>query len=156
MRVMDITGEALEREIEWIKTCPATRENMRCYAALLTIRHRTGEDRKEEEHEPNKHNLTMDDARRWAEKMKNADGSSGPHWTIAQTEQVKRENGMRCNAAEFFAVMNAIYSDFCVALEECGIQRTDTACYAKLARAWLMDEDAEEGKAKRYFEFIVK
>lgn len=154
MRVMDITGEALEREIEWIKTCPATRENMRCYAALLTIRHRIGEDRENVEHE-NIH-MTMDDARRWAEKMKNADGSSGPHWTIAQTEQVKRENGMRCNAAEFFAVMNAIYSDFCVALEECGIQRTDTACYAKLARAWLMDEDAEEGKAKRYFEFIVK
>ena len=156
MRVMDITGEALEREIEWIKTCPATRENMRCYAALLTIRHRIGEDRKEEKREPHEHHLTMDDARRWAEKMKNADGSSGPHWTIAQTEQVKRENGMRCNAAEFFAVMNAIYSDFCVALEECGIHRTDTACYAKLARAWIMDEDAEEGKAKRYFEFIVK
>ena len=156
MRVMDITGEALEREIEWIKTCPATRENMRCYAALLTIRHRIGEDRKEEKREPHEHHLTMDDARRWAEKMKNADGSSGPHWTIAQTEQVKRENGMRCNAAEFFAIMNAIYSDFCEALEECGIQRTDTACYAKLARAWLMDEDAEEGKAKRYFEFIVK
>ena len=156
MRVMDITGEALEREIEWIKTCPATRENMRCYAALLTIRHRIGKDRKEEEHDPNEHNLTMDDARRWAENMKNADGTRGPHWTISQTEQVKRENGMRCNAAEFFAVMNAIYSDFCVALEECGIQRTDTACYAKLARAWIMDEDAEEGKAKRYFEFIVK
>lgn len=154
MRVMDITGEALEREIEWIKTCPATRENMRCYAALLTIRHRIGEDRKEEENEH--YRLTMDDARRWAEKMQNADGTRGPHWTIAQTEQVKRENGMRCNAAEFFAVMNAIYSDFCVALEECGIQRTDTACYAKLARAWIMDEDAEEGKAKRYFEFIVK
>ena len=154
MRVMDITGEALEREIEWIKTCPATRENMRCYAALLTIRNRIGEERENVERE-NIH-LTMDDARRWAEKMKNADGSSGPHWTIAQTEQVKRENGMRCNAPEFFAVMNAIYSDFCVALEECGIQRTDTACYAKLARAWLMDEDAEEGKAKRYFEFIVK
>ena len=154
--MMDITGEALEREIEWIKTCPATRENMRCYAALLTIRHRIGEDRKEEDHEPHEHHLTMDDARRWAEKMKNADGSSGPHWTIAQTEQVKRENGMRCNAAEFFAIMSAIYSDCCVALEECGIQRTDTACYAKLARAWLMDEDAEEGKAKRHFEFIVK
>lgn len=156
MRVMDITGEALEREIEWIKTCPATRENMRCYAALLTIRHRIGEDRKEEEHETHEHHLTMDDARRWAEKMQNADGTRGPHWTIAQTEQVKRENGMRCNAAEFFAVMNAIYSDFCEALEECGIKRTDTACYAKLARAWIMDEDAKEGKAKRYFEFIVK
>ena len=72
MRVMDITGEALEREIEWIKTCPATRENMRCYAALLTIRHRIGEDRKEEEHEQHEHHLSMDDARRWAEKMKNA------------------------------------------------------------------------------------
>ena len=129
---------------------------MRCYAALLTIRNRIGEDRKEEEHEPHEHHLSMDEARRWAEKMKNADGSSGPHWTIAQTEQIKRENGMRCNAAEFFAVMSAICSDFCVALEECGIQSTDTACYAKLARAWLMDEDAEEGKAKRYFEFIVK
>lgn len=156
MRVLDITGEALEREIEWIKTCPATRENMRCYAALLTIRHRIGEDRKEEEHEPHEHHLSMDDARRWAEKMKNADGSSGPHWTIAQTEQVKRENGMRCNAAEFFAVMNEIYSDFCVALDECGISELNTACYAKLAHAWINDQDAEEGKAKRYFEFIVK
>ena len=156
MRVMDITGEALEREIEWIKTCPATRENMRCYAALLTIRHRIGADRKEEEHEPHEHHMTMDDARQWAEKMKNADGSSGPHWTIAQTEQVKRENGMRYNAAEFFAVMNAIYSDFCVALKECGISEHNTDCYAKLAHAWINDQDAEEGKAKRYFEFIVK
>lgn len=59
-------------------------------------------------------------------------------------------------AAEMQVDRKTIYSDFCVALEECGIQRTDTACYAKLARAWLMDEDAEEGKAKRYFEFIVK
>ena len=156
MRVMDITGEALEREIEWIKTCPATRENMRCYAALLTIRHRTGEDRKKEDHEPHEHHLSMDDARRWAEKMKNADGSSGPHWTIAQTEQVKRENGMRCNAAEFFAIMNAIYSDFCIALKECGISEMNTECYAKLAHAWINDQDAEEGKAKRYFESIVK
>ena len=154
MRVMDITGEALEREIEWIKTCPATRENMRCYAALLTIRHRIGEYGKEEEHEH--YRLTMDDARQWAEKMQNADGTRGPHWTIAQTEQVKRENGMRCNAAEFFAIMNAIYSDFCVALKECGISEHNTACYAKLAHAWINDQDAEEGKAKRYFEFIVK
>lgn len=154
MRVMDITGEALEREIEWIKTCPATRENMRCYAALLTIRHRIGEDGKEEEHEH--YRMTMDDARRWAEKMKNADGTSGPHWTIAQTEQVKRENGMRCNAAEFFAVMNAIYSDLCVALKECGISEHNTDCYAKLAHAWINDQDAKEGKAKRYLEFIVK
>ena len=113
-------------------------------------------DRKEEEHETHEHHLTMDDARRWAEKMKNADGSSGPHWTIAQTEQVKRENGMRCNAAEFFAVMNAIYSDFCVALKECGISEHNTDCYAKLAHAWINDQDAEEGKAKRYLEFIVK
>ena len=125
-----------------------------CVCGEVRIWHRIGEDGKEEEHEH--YRLTMDDARRWAEKMQNADGTRGPHWTIAQTEQVKRENGMRCNAAEFFAVINAIYSDLCEALEECGIKRTDTACYAKLARAWIMDEDAEEGKAKRYFEFIVK
>ena len=39
---------------------------------------------------------------------------------------------------------------------EVRISEMNTACYAKLAHAWINDQDAEEGKAKRYFEFIVK
>lgn len=51
MRVMELTGEALEREIEELRTCPATRENVQCYAAMLTIRHRNRKDEEKRERE---------------------------------------------------------------------------------------------------------
>ena len=43
-----------------------------------------------------------------------------------------------------------------MALKECGISELNTACYAKLAHAWINDQDAEEGKAKRYLMHVVK
>ena len=80
--------------------------------------------------------------------MINEDGSIGPHWNIEQTNNVARQIGVEFNTFNEYDwnyVMNMIYSDYY------GAVQNDTTIYARLARKFLEDKDAKEGKALKYY-----
>lgn len=90
----------------------------------------------------------------WVESMVNMDGSKGPHWNRDQIQQFMRQTGFQGNPEEFYAVMNAMYSDYCAVAKKFGFDRPEV--YAHLAKAFLDDEDAVDDKAAFYFYHIVK
>lgn len=80
--------------------------------------------------------------------MINEDGTIGPHWNIEQTNNVARQLGIEFNTFNEYDwnyTMNMIYSDYY------GAVQNDTTIYAKLARKFLEDKDAKEGKALKYY-----
>lgn len=81
-------------------------------------------------------------------KMDNEDGSTGGHWTLEETNSVAKQNGItfdRFNEYDWNYVMNMKYSDYY------GAVPNDLSSYVKLARKFLMDKDAKEGKALKYY-----
>ena len=93
-------------------------------------------------------------AMEWTGHMKNSDGTKGPHWSAEQIQQVMKKLDINCDPVQFYAVFNAVYSDYCAVAKK---HKVDTIeFYADLANAWLDDADAVEDKAKAYFDCIVK
>jgi len=81
-------------------------------------------------------------------KMINEDGTTGAHWTIEQTTLVARQNGIRFdkfNEYDWNYVMNMVYSDYY------GVVANDVSVYTKIAKKFLEDKDAPEGKALKYY-----
>lgn len=87
--------------------------------------------------------------------MINVDGTTGPHWTIEQTEQVRNQRGIQWGKIEFWAAMNMIYSDYSEVFRVYGV-RDKIFLYADMAYAFLSDSDSVENKATAYFENVVK
>ena len=81
-------------------------------------------------------------------------GTHGPHWNMEQVKQVMEQREIDCDPVMFFAVLNAVYSDYYAVAKKHGVNKMDF--YADLAKAWLEDEDAVEDKAGKYFQYIVK
>lgn len=98
--------------------------------------------------------LTREMADEWTEGLQNEDGSTGPHWTMEQVKQVMAQRNIKAEPIEFYAVMNALYADYCKVFQKHNVNKIDM--YADLTSAWLEDKDAEEGKAALYYECIVK
>lgn len=81
-------------------------------------------------------------------KMENADGTTGGHWKLADTTLVARNSGINFvhfNEYDWNYVMNMIYSDYY------GVVPNEVSVYVKMARRFLEDKDAEEGKALKYY-----
>lgn len=81
-------------------------------------------------------------------KMVNEDGSTGPHWTVTDTNAVAKSMGItfdNFNEYDWNYVMNMIYSDYY------GAVSNDTNAYGKLAKKFIMDKDAKQGKAFHYY-----
>ena len=80
--------------------------------------------------------------------MVNEDGTIGGHWDVKDTTMVARSSGIQFtdfNEFDWNYVMNMIYSDYY------GVVPNDTSTYVKMARKFLEDKDAEEGKALKYY-----
>lgn len=80
--------------------------------------------------------------------MINEDGTHGPHWTVDQTSNVARQNNLRLehyNEYDWNYVMNMIYSDYY------GVLQDDVNTYYKMAKKFLDDKDAPDGKALIYY-----
>lgn len=80
--------------------------------------------------------------------MINEDGTTGPHWNVDQTNSVAKQMGISFNTFNEYDwnyVMNMMYSDYY------GYVSNDVTAYAKLAKGFLMDKDAKEGKALCYY-----
>ena len=98
-------------------------------------------------------------AMHWAERMKNADGSTGPHWTMEQTTAVAESMGIQAPVVPRWAwgvTMNMMYSDYYPVAVEFGLNRPEF--YAALAKAFLLDKDGPgpERKLMEYYEHIAK
>ena len=98
-------------------------------------------------------------AMQWAERMQNADGTTGPHWTMEQTSAVAESMGIQPDKIPRWAwgvAMNMMYSDYYDVATQYGVNRPEF--YAALAKAFLCDKDGPgpERKLMEYYEHIVK
>lgn len=98
--------------------------------------------------------FTPEIAKEWTSHMKNEDGSTGPHWSMEQVEKLISQRGLDCDPYQFWAVMNAIYSDDVKVAKKHNVNTIDY--YVDRTLAWLNDKDAVKDKAAAYFEYIVK
>ena len=112
------------------------------------------EEMQPEEHHAGGHAFTKDEAMEWTRQMKNEDGTTGPHWSMEQTEQVRKQRNIDCDPVQFYAAMNMVYSDYCKVAEKVGASSMDF--YAYMAKAFLDDKDAADDKIGRYWACVVR
>ena len=88
---------------------------------------------------------TLDEA---YEHMINDDGSKAPKWSLAETTQVAKSNGIvmdKFNEYDWNYVMNMLYSDYREVLGD------SVSNYVRMGHKFLKDKDAPDGKAYRYY-----
>lgn len=97
--------------------------------------------------------LSQFEAMQWVNNMKNADGSTGPHYTMEQAKQIMDQQGYSEDEVDFFVAINMMYSDYCKVAKRnnCGT----TEFYAAMAKAFLDDKDAQPEKLSRYKKYIA-
>lgn len=89
--------------------------------------------------------LSKRDMMAWKEKMENADGSYGEHFTIQQIKQAVQSLGMQMNKyseKELCLAANMLYSDYCEVLRPFIPREKESVVYVNMARAFLDDPDA--------------
>ena len=95
-------------------------------------------------------------AQEWVQRMRNADGTTGPHWTMDKTEEARAQRGIACDPLAFWVAMNMIYSDYAKVAEKVNANSMDF--YVYMAKAFLEDRDARNqggDKLARYYEYVV-
>jgi hypothetical protein len=95
-------------------------------------------------------------AHEWVENMKDSSGNVGGKYSWSQAHQYAVNKGITSDKkiAEFYAAMNAMYSDFHAAGEKFGVDTPDF--YACLAKLFMDDPDAVNDKMAMYYKYIVK
>lgn len=82
------------------------------------------------------------------ENLVNEDGTTGPHWTLEQTTRIAEERNLilsTYNNYDWCFVMNMMYSDYYKVIGN------DTSVYTNMSKHFLMDKDAVDGKAYKYY-----
>ena len=93
-------------------------------------------------------------AEEWVEGMENADGSRGHHWSMEQTEELRLQKGVQCDPVEFWAAMNASYSDLGKMAQKHHLGADFWVDYVKAF--WFEDADAGPHKLAMYRECFGK
>ena len=96
--------------------------------------------------------LTRDEAEEWCDGMKNADGTTGPHWSYDQATQLMTQRNLTCNPVDFWAALCMMYSDYSKVARAYSADNPNF--YADMAAAFLCDEDAVKDKLVQYWEHI--
>lgn len=151
--------EKLHKELHEIMERPVTlgrAEEVMVYADAICALHKLGDDHFRESTKMME--FTEDDAKAWTARMKNADGTTGPHWTMEQTTAVAESMGIQASVVPRWAwgvTMNMMYSDYYAVAMEFGVNRPEF--YAALAKAFLLDKDGPgpERKLMEYYEHIA-
>ena len=81
-------------------------------------------------------------------EMINEDDTKGKHWSLEDTNNVSKQYNItfgKYNEYDWCYVMNMIYSDYY------GAVPNDLSVYVKMAKKFLEDKDASEGKALNYY-----
>ena len=143
--------EQLKEQMNEIMERPVTlgrAEEVMVYVdAICALRRMDGHDEDE--------GFTEEDAKAWTAKMENEDGTTGPHWTMGQTDAVANVAGVHVDKLTFWACLNMMYSDYYSVAAKYGLDRPEF--YADLAKAFLMDKDAGGAEAKMagYYHGVV-
>lgn len=100
--------------------------------------------------------LTRAEAERWVRNMMDDDGNRGGRWTLAEIRQYAGNFGVTGDdeIIDFYAAMNAMATDYGEVAKAHGVDNVDF--YADMAKAFLHDRDAVQGKIKRYYEDIAE
>ena len=151
-----ITREHICEEIRRMKEHGHGVEDMEHLLWMYMLKERMEEH--EEEHEEHG-KLTMEQAREWVNGMEGTDPAkpNGGKWSMEEAWSLAKKMGLCGDSddmVEFYAVLNAMHSDYFEVAKKHGVATPNF--FADLACAWLNDKDAVEGKAKAYFEHVVK
>lgn len=108
------------------------------------------------ESEGDSEHLTREEAEKWVKGMKSEDGKIGGRWPYQEIRQYAGNFGVQGEEkiVEFFAVMNALATDYGKVAKKYGVDKVDF--WADLAKAFIHDKDANPGKVKTYYECIAK
>ena len=80
--------------------------------------------------------------------LENADGTKGPHWSVSDITSYAKSRGLSYsmfNEYDFAYAMNMAYSDYYGSVQD------STESYYRIAKAFIEDKDAPEGKAFLYW-----
>lgn len=108
------------------------------------------------EYAGDKEHLSREEAEKWVRGMKSEDGKTGGRWPLHEIKQYAANFGIQGEdkVVEFFAVMNALATDYGKVAKKHGVDKVDF--WADLAKAFIHDKDAVPGKVKMYYECIAK
>lgn len=98
-------------------------------------------------------------AEEWVDGMENEDKSHprGGKWKPEMLKPLAQKHGIPTDGPrfwEFYAMVNAMYSDYSEVAKKFGVTSPDY--YVCMAKAFMDDKDAEDDKVARYYEYIVK
>lgn len=103
--------------------------------------------------------MTRETAEEWVESME-SDDPAKPHggkWTMEQVKPIAQKYGVPTEGErfwEFWAVMNAMYSDYYVVAKKYNALNPDF--FADMAMAFINDKDAVKNKSMIYYDCIVE
>lgn len=154
---MQAYKDKLHAALREIAECPVSMRTVEQAAAVTDLLCRL--DKLEDHDEPETATFDRETAMQWAAHMQNADGTTGPHWTMEQTTAVAESMGIQQNEIPHWAwsvTLNMMYSDYYPVAVEFGLNRPEF--YAALAKAFLLDKDGPgpERKLMAYYEHIAK
>ena len=111
--------------------------------------------------EPTENEETMDHAtaEKWVRSMRGEDAArpTGGRWSMEDLKPMAQKFGIKPDTPEFFefyAMTNAMYSDYCAVAKKFNI--TSPEYYGMMALAWMRDKDAVPNKTAMYYEHCVK
>lgn len=103
--------------------------------------------------------LDRETAEKWVRGMHNEDSArpTGGRWSMEELKPMAQKFGIKPDSdefVEFYAMTNAMYSDYCEVAKKFNI--TSPEFYGMMAKAWMDDKDAMPDKTALYYEYIVK
>lgn len=152
--------EQIKEQLHEIMERPVTlghAEEVTVYANAICTLYKLGDDHFRESAKMME--FTEGDAKEWTADMQNADGTTGPHWSMDQTSAIADGMGVQETDIPRWAwgvTMNMMYSDYYPVAVEFGLNRPEF--YAALAKAFLLDKDGPgpERKLMEYYEHIAR
>lgn len=100
-------------------------------------------------------------AEKWVRSLKNEDNArpTGGRWSMDELKPMAQKFGLKAEPddeefIEFYAITNAMYSDYCAVAKKFNI--TSPEYYGMMALAWMRDKDAVPNKTAMYYECCVK
>lgn len=103
--------------------------------------------------------IDQESAMRWVQSMEGTDPNHprGGKWSPEALKPLAQKEGFPTDGPEFwafYAVANAMYSDYAATAKRYGIHSPDF--YADMAADFIRDADAQPDKVERYMRYIVR
>lgn len=86
-------------------------------------------------------------------KIKNPDGTIGPHWTLSQAKDVMAKHELSGSPSEFWIALCLMYADYSAVAKKMNISTMDF--YINMAEAFLEDHSKKSDKVAKYCKYVV-